>query len=199
MAWTEELLELVSACVHPGARLLEVGCGNGRLALALAQAGYLVTAIDPRAPDGELFRQVALGEFEAESPFHAVVARRSLHHIDDLSGALDRIHSLLEPGGLLVMGEFAWDRMDEPTARWYRRVAGPHGHRHADWREEHEDLHGYADMAEALEQRFRQRSFRWTPYLARELGRPELEPEEISLIEAGEIQAIGFEYVGERR
>jgi hypothetical protein len=30
------------------------------------------------------------------------------------------------------------------------------------------------------------------------LGRPELEPEEARLIEAGEIRALGFEYVGER-
>ncbi len=198
MAWTEELSDVVAEWVPAGARLLEVGCGNGQLALALMRAGYDVTAIDPLAPEGEPFRRVALEEFAPDGAFGAVVARRSLHHVADLGAALDRIVAMLPPGGLLVIGEFAWDRMDEPTAHWYGRVSGGQHDCHAHWGEEHAGLHGHADMARELAPRFRERSFRWTPYLARELGRPELEPEEIELIDAGEIQAIGFEYVGER-
>src|SRR3954470_19959134 len=196
MAWTEELSDLVSDCVQPGGRVLEIGCGNGVLALALARAGYVVTAIDPRAPDGEIFRQVGLEEFQADGHFDAAVARRSLHHIDDLGGALERIADVLEPGGVLVVGEFAWDRMDEPTARWYSSAGGHDSLDH--WREHHSDLHGGEDLIRELDSRFRRRSFEWTPYLARELGRPELEPGEAALIEAGEIRALGFEYVGER-
>ncbi len=56
----EELFELVTANVPPGTRVLEVGCGEGRLAAALADAGYEVIAIDPRAPVGHIFRQVRL-------------------------------------------------------------------------------------------------------------------------------------------
>jgi SAM-dependent methyltransferase len=195
---TVELLDLVSAYVPPGARLLEVGCGEGRLALALAGAGYDVTAIDPRAPSGEIFRQVMLEEFHADAPFDAVAARWSLHHVHDLPAAFDRIRSLLRPGGPFVIGEYGWDLMDEPTVRWYSRVSGADSHTLADWRAEHDDLHGHAEIARELEPRFRQRTFAWTPYVAKMLERPELEPEEIELIEAGKIRALGFEYVGER-
>jgi SAM-dependent methyltransferase len=193
-----ELFELVTASVARGARLLEVGCGEGRLALALADVGYQMTAIDPRAPDGQIFRQLRLEEFDADAPYDAVVARWSLHHVDDLGGAFDRIRSLLLPGSLLVIGEYGWELMDEATLRWLHRVSGDYDHGLAGWRAEHDDLHGYADIARELELRFRQRSFRWTPYVARMLDRPELEPEEARLIEAGEIRALGFEYVGER-
>jgi hypothetical protein len=50
-----------------------------------------------------------------------------------------------------------------------------------------------------MDQRFRERYFAWTPYLHSELGGPEVEREERDLIEAGTIQAIGFNYVGETR
>ena len=37
------------------ARVLEVGCGQGDLACAVARLGYGIVAIDPQAPDGEIF------------------------------------------------------------------------------------------------------------------------------------------------
>src|SRR5947209_1193233 len=98
------------------ARVLEVGCGEGDLARALDAAGYDVLAIDPVAPDGPFFRRVRLEELDDPGPFAAVVAGLSLHHVHDLAGALDRIVSLLEPGGLLVLDEFGWDLLDPPTA-----------------------------------------------------------------------------------
>jgi Methyltransferase domain len=52
------------------ARVLEVGCGRGDLARALARAGHRVVAIDPEAPDGDLFRTTTLEAFadpEAQS------------------------------------------------------------------------------------------------------------------------------------
>ena len=58
-------------------------------------------------------------------------------------------------------------------------------------------LHRYAELRTALDQRFKERYFAWTPYLHSELGRAQLEREERDLIEAGEIRAIGFNYVGE--
>jgi hypothetical protein len=51
-------------------------------------------------------------------------------------------------------------------------------------------------MRRELDLRFTERWFAWTPSLYLELGEA-LEGEELSLIEAGSIQATGFEYTGE--
>jgi SAM-dependent methyltransferase len=191
---------------QPRARVLEVGCGRGELAVAMAGRGYEVTAIDPDAPEGDIFQAVSLEEFTGCGPFDAVIANRSLHHIPDLGGALDKIARVLGPTGVLILHEHAWDRLDEPTARWYlerRAETDPDVPRSleacfADWREDHSGLHGYAVMREELDRRFVERSFAWTPYLYGELAGAVDEAEERALIGAGVIQATGFNYVGER-
>jgi SAM-dependent methyltransferase len=147
-----------------------------------------------------------LEEFAGSGPFDAVVANRALHHIPDLVGALDKVARLLRPGGRLIVHEHAWERMDEPTARWYlehRTTIDPAAPRSvesclAEWTADHTGLHGHEEMRAALDQRFKERFFAWTPYLYAELGGAEVEQEERNLLEAGEIQAIGFNYVGER-
>jgi 2-polyprenyl-3-methyl-5-hydroxy-6-metoxy-1,4-benzoquinol methylase len=101
------------------ARVLEVGCGRGDLARAVARAGPRVVAIDPDAPVGDLFRATSLEDFGDPEPFDAVVASLALHHVADLPGALAKIVSLLRPAGRLILNEHAVDRLDEPTARWY--------------------------------------------------------------------------------
>jgi len=185
--------------------VLEVGCGDGRLARELDELGYQVVAIDPAAPTGAIFQAVSLEEFADPGPFDAVVASRSLHHIHDLPGGLSKLHRLLAPRGPLIVVEHAFDRLDEPTARWYlerRRVKGPHAPTSlqaclAEWEADHADLHGYAAMRRELDLRFTERWFAWTPSLYLELGQA-LEEEERTLIEAGSIKATGFQYVGER-
>jgi SAM-dependent methyltransferase len=201
-----DVLEFVTAQLPPAPlRVLEVGCGNGRLARALDDLGYRVVAIDPAAPEGAIFQPVSLEEFADPGPFGAIVASRALHHIPDLAGALSKLHRLLVPAGRLVVVEHAFDRFDEPTARWYlenRRATHPSAPSSlqaclAEWETDHAGLHGYTAMRRELERRFTERWFAWTPSLYLELGKA-LEAEEVSLIEAGSIQATGFQYVGER-
>src|SRR6266545_494458 len=127
------------------ARILEVGCGRGDLARAVAEAGHEVVAIDPDAPAGDIFRATSLEEFADPGPFDAVVTSLALHHVADLPGALDKIVSLLLPTGRLIVNEHAVDRLDEPTARWYlerRAVIGPDAPRSLEqclheWEEDH--------------------------------------------------------------
>ena len=138
--------------------------------------------------------------------FDAVVASRSLHHIHDLGAALSKLQSLLEPGGRLIVVEQAWDRFDAPTAGWYleqRRAADPVAPSSveaclAEWEADHADLHTFAAMRRELDRHFMERFFAWTPNLYAELGYG-LQDEERRLIEAGDIRATGFVYVGTRR
>ncbi len=188
------------------ARVLEIGCGQGELARALAERGYEVTAIDPTAPRGAMFRNVTLEEFAEPGPFDAVVAQIALHHVGDLRAALGKIARLLDPHGVLVLDEFAHDRLDGATARWYydqRQAVEPLGaefeHWLREWREAHGDLHSSEELRRELDHRFTERLFAWVPYLYRYRLDQALEPLERRLIETGAIQATGFRYVGVRR
>jgi SAM-dependent methyltransferase len=199
--------EFVASSLPPApARVLEVGCGRGELARAVAAIGYEVVAIDPDAPEGDPFLAVTLEQFDDPGPFDAIVASRSLHHVPDLPGALDKIAGLLRPRGLLIVNEHAWDRMDEATARWFLdrwSASDPDAPGSPEefleyWKTDHAGLHGYEAMRRELDRRFAERFFAWTPYRHGELGDAVGAVEMRSLIEAGEIRATGFRYVGER-
>jgi SAM-dependent methyltransferase len=194
----------------PPARVLEIGCGSGELALALAQARYDVLAIDPEAPDGPVFRRTSLEELDEPGPFGAVIASRSLHHIHDLDAAVERMHALLTPGGRLILVEFAWELLDADTADWYlgQQLALQAAGRLADvppsvaqalaaWREEHRGLHTGEAMLASLRRRFRELRFEETPYLHQMLGGVASEALERTLVDAGAIRALGFRWVGE--
>lgn len=185
--------------------MLEVGCGRGELALALAAAGYDVLAIDPRAPVGEIFRQTTLDELDDPGPFDATIAGRVLHHVDPLEPAVDKLAALAP---LLLVDEFAWERLDPPTQDWYEGqhrmlvAAGrePSGPPDLDgWREEHDDLHPSDVVRAAVRRRFEERVLEWRPYLYRWLEGPASEALEQALIDAGAIQALGYHWAGRRR
>jgi SAM-dependent methyltransferase len=179
----------------PPSRLLEVGCGSGELARALAADGFEVVAVDPKAPDGEIFRRTTIEKLGDEGIFDGAVASLSLHHVHDLPRAIGRVHESLRPGAPFVVREFAWDLVDEPTARWDYERRGRTGGL-AEWRAEHEDLHCFDDLRAALDSRFRERSFAWGPYLAEFESGDGHADDERRLIAAGEIRAVGFVYVG---
>jgi ubiquinone/menaquinone biosynthesis C-methylase UbiE len=194
------------------ADLLEIGCGRGELALALSRAGYSVTAIDPEAPDGPIFQRTTLEDF-GDGRFDAVVASVSLHHLDAIDIAFDKIVSMLRPEGLLIVEEFAKERLAGATARWYyqeRRALAAVGAENAsvpddfatwicEWKSEHADIHTFAEMRREIDARFAERHFSWTPYLFDYRLEDALEPLERELIEAGAIDPIGFRYVGTLR
>ena len=170
----------------PPAGILEVGCGEGALAEQLAADGYRVTAIDPEAPEGPIFRRERVEEHEG-GPYEAVAAARSLHHVDDLATVVAKLARLAP---LLVLAEFAWERFDERTARWCE-------HDLAAWREEHEHLHRFSAIRAALEREFEERYFAWTPYLYDYPGGVDYAAEQAA-IDAGAIRALGVRYVGAR-
>jgi SAM-dependent methyltransferase len=222
--WQRGVEEFVLEQVgDPPARVLEVGCGEGELARTLARAGHRVTAIDPRAPEGPIFRRVRIEEFSDPGPFDYVVAILSLHHVEDLGSALDKIANLLRAGGALVVVEVAWDRFDEATAEWalerlpaatssekpswlqrrcWEWVRGGQGGTRAPaeahfagWARE-EGFHSSRRMRDELGLRFVERHFAWVPYLYPDLDEDTSEADESAAIEAGAINPTGFRYVG---
>ena len=190
------------------ARVLDVGCGQGELTTALSVAGYDVLGIDPLAPPGEHFRRLKLEDLDDSERFDAVVAGFSLHHMRDLDAAIDKIAALLSAGGVLVVNEFAWDRLDDTTLDWLygqRRALAAAGHGEApaspealrsEWEGEHLGLHGFTALREALAARFDERKFEWTPHLHRTLAGVATAVLEQALIDAGAIQALGFRFAG---
>jgi SAM-dependent methyltransferase len=197
----------------PPAKVLEVGCGEGELARELEQAGYDVTAIDPEAPEGPIFRSVRLEDFDQRGFFDSVVASLSLHHIGDIASAVAKIATLLAPSGLLVLNEWDRDRFVGATARWYfhqRQALAALGREHAEieptfeewwheWRARRSDVHAYKAMRPELDRHFSERLFQWVPYLYGYRLGGEVEPLERALIESGDIEAVGFRYVGAPR
>ena len=190
----------------PG-RLLEVGCGRGELTTRLAVAGYDVLGIDPAAPLGDLFRRLKLEDLDEPGPYDGVIAASSLHHIRDLEAALDKIVALLGPDGVLVVEEFVWDRLDQPTLEWLyeqRRAVAPDDAPPSsealreEWEGEHLGLHGEAALRAALTARFAEQAFVRMPYLYRLLG-TDIEVLEQALVAGGEIQALGFRFAGRPR
>jgi hypothetical protein len=187
----------------PPRRVLEVGCGDaGGLVEVLVDRGYDALGVDPRAPAGERFVQVEFRELDGE--WDAVVAGRVLHHVNPLGEGLDLLASFAP---LLIVDEFACDKIDAPAQDWYEgqhrllRASGwePNGPPSLDeWREHHPGLHAHDVLLRELRARYDELALEWLPYLARWLGGPASAALEQTLIDTGAIPAIGYRWAGSR-
>jgi SAM-dependent methyltransferase len=189
----------------PPARLLEVGAGDGELAVALAEAGYDVVAIDPAATVDHV-RAIPLVEVpDAPASFDAAVAIVSLHHVEPLRESCRRLADVVRPGGTLVLDEIDVERFDEGAAGWWLEQRGPRDHDHAPGTPEEivaflrHHIHDLETIQDALAEWFELGPPTRGPYLYRwELGSEKRGPEE-SLIATGELPAVGVRIVGTRK
>jgi SAM-dependent methyltransferase len=119
VAFLLDVLEL-----EPGQRVLDVGCGPGRHAYALANAGCEVTGVDisrrfvdlarDGAPDGATFARMDARELPFEAEFDAVISLcqgafglvgESV--VDGDGAVLARMARALRPGGRLAVSAFS--------------------------------------------------------------------------------------------
>src|SRR5215475_10405843 len=101
--------------VKPGARTLEIGCGNGSISAWLAgrvSPGGTAVAVDldlslihVRMPNLELRRaDIVAGPVE-RGAFDLVTARAVLHHVTDAEAAMANMIASLRAGGALLVTE----------------------------------------------------------------------------------------------
>ncbi len=118
-AWAALLLPLMP---EPGARVADLGCGTGSLAVLLAAAGYEVSGLDlstrmvgaaaAKAASTGVAVDLTTGDAAhppyAEASFDVVMARHVLWALPDPAAALERWVRLLRPDGVLVLVEGRW-------------------------------------------------------------------------------------------
>ena len=107
------------AVLKPGDRVLDVGCGMGRYTFALADRGLAVEGLDLSQALLERFRAYDNGRYgiplhcgdilhpprELSRTFDAIVGFFTLHHLHDLLGCFQSMHTLTKPGGRIVFLE----------------------------------------------------------------------------------------------
>jgi SAM-dependent methyltransferase len=200
---TAELLAFVrSSLPAPPARVLEIGAGRGELALALVDAGYHVTAIDPAAEPGTHVQPVAL--IDAHGTFDAAVAVVSLHHVNPLGESCGHLATLIRPGGLFVIDEIDSDKYDATAANWWlgqRQALGlleetPDPFAMVQDLRQH--IHSVSGIEAALSPHFKLGAPVRGPYLHRWELRPSLYGAEVDLIATGHLPAIGWRQVAVR-
>jgi SAM-dependent methyltransferase len=186
---------LDGALPKPPCTVLEVGCGSGEIAARLQKRGYQVTGLDQSAEVIADCRTRGVNAVESEflsyrgpDPFDVLLFTRSLHHIETPAKAAGHAYSLLKPGGRIVADEFAVERMDNDTARWFYELSSlleaaglmPPDPGHDPlaaspldrWFRDHEDenpVHAGEDMLVALGTRFDLERVESGPYLFRYL------------------------------
>lgn len=168
----ERFAQLLEGMLAPGARVLEIGAGNGLLAKRLAEAGYDVFAIDREGRDAFpidviTFKEVTFEEFDAPSEsFDAVIAQLVLHHVFDLDAALVKIEQIIRPTGFVAVDDYGWERIADPG-----------------YRAHHIDLLTSETMLEGLRKHFAEAFYRDHPYVDDGKGD----------------DSLGFTFVGVRR
>ena len=109
-AWAREILG--RAPFRPGDRVLDAGCGSGRVTELLLERGVEVVAVDAdaamieqareRLGDRALVLRQDLLELELDEPVDAVFSCAVFHWITDHERLFARLRAALKPGGRLV-------------------------------------------------------------------------------------------------
>ena len=116
----QQVFDIVHA--REGVSALDLGCGTGKLAARLLEAGHPVTAVDfsdnmlaaaaKNAPGAEFVKAELedVPEKLAGRGFDCIYAAYSLHHLPDARKytLLDKLKTMLNPEGVIVVGDVSF-------------------------------------------------------------------------------------------
>ncbi len=129
----------IRSAVSPGARLLDAGCGSGKMAVPLARAGYRVVGMDlvregllemKGKADVELVEGDARSLPFGDGTFEGVVCYDVLQHLlePERQAAVNEISRVLVPGGHVFIEAFGREDMryggPEAEPHTFRRESG---------------------------------------------------------------------------
>src|SRR5919201_4634275 len=97
---------------RPAGRVLDLGCGSGRLAAVLREQGHVVVGVDitPDPETAERVDRLVVGDLEAglpdevgeSAPYDVVLAADVLEHLRDPDRLLRELHGVCTPDAILV-------------------------------------------------------------------------------------------------
>jgi SAM-dependent methyltransferase len=135
-----DFARLLDAAIGPDARVLDLGCGTGQMALYLAGAERRVVGADIARPSLALAVRAArrfgvdravFVETDLRRPafrpasFDVVLAIGVLHHTPDPPAAFAAAAALVRPGGVIVAGVYnAYARLPHRLRRLLARASG---------------------------------------------------------------------------
>lgn len=107
------IADIIQTYLHPGAKILDVGCGNGNISRGIGSLGYNVTGID--FSEGAIryakskntlpnvqFKVCSAEEVTDGDQFDAVICSEVLEHLHHPDGLMKTLATILRQGAILI-------------------------------------------------------------------------------------------------
>jgi len=107
------IAEIIQTYCHSGAKILDIGCGNGNIARGIGSLGYQVTGIDfsenaikyaksKNTLPNVTFKVCSAEEVTDGDQFDAIICSEVLEHLHNPDGLMSTISEILRPGAIFI-------------------------------------------------------------------------------------------------